>query len=467
MVLQELKDIILPNEKFTFLVGAGISIEPPSCLKSAVEIVKTLVKLCVTDQEVNKILSLQDLRYETVVEFIQKYFDKELKIIDFFEKFTQPNIHHYCLAHSIRKGHQLITTNFDYLIEFALLNILEDKMKILPIITRNDFMNYADPNTIVKEGRFPIYKIHGSKKNIITNEDTRDSLITTISALGRDRDEKTFAIEDYKKPALVNLLEKRTLFVMGYSGSDDFDISPTLKELQNISKIIWVNHTSNEVPEIINIEAISEGNVGDFDGVTSLLRDLHHDAASYNHPIKIFQINVNTATFVRKFLWELLLNEVDQPNFSEISPIEFDYESWFHEVLKPIDEISKLLFTWELYYRLAQPDEALRVGEVGLKLAKQAEDIDVESSFLNNNGLIYLDKGDPKRALDNYERALELGTLEGNSMTLNNIGMVYKSQRDYQKAILWLKKALEAAEGSNKVIEKITILNNIGLTHYS
>ncbi len=467
MVLHELKDIIHPNEKFTFLVGAGISIEPPSGLKSAVEIIKTLVKLCVPDEEVSKVLALEGLRYETVVEFIQKYFDQELKIMDFFDNFIQPNIHHYFLAHNIRQGHQVITTNFDYLIEFSLLNIIEDKTKILPIITRNDFMNYSDPGNLAKEGRFPIYKIHGSKKNIITNEDTRDSLVTTVSALGRDRDEKTFAIEDYKKPALVNLIEGRTLFVMGYSGSDDFDIIPTLKELQNISKIIWVNHTSDEVPEIISIEAISDREGGNIDGVTSLLRGLVHNSAIFDHPIKIFKINVNTATFVRKFLWELLLNEVKQPNFTEISPIEFDYENWFHEALKPIEEIRKLLFTWELYYRLAQPDEALRIGEIGLKLAEEQGNIDVKSSFLNNNGLIYLDKGDPKRAIENYERALELGTIEGSSMTLNNIGMVYKSQRDYQKAILWLKKALEAAEGSPNVIEKITILNNIGLTYYS
>jgi len=31
-----------------------------------------------------------------------------------------------------------------------------------------------------------------------------------------------------------------------YSRSDDFDITPTLKELQNIDNIIWINQT-NEV----------------------------------------------------------------------------------------------------------------------------------------------------------------------------------------------------------------------------
>jgi tetratricopeptide (TPR) repeat protein len=467
MALHDLKEIILPNENVTFLVGAGISIEPPSSLKSAVQIVNMLIKLCASENEVSKILSLEGLRYEIVIEFIQKYFDQELKIMDFFDNFTQPNIHHYFLAHSIIQGHQIITTNFDYLIEYALMNFIEDKTKILPIITPNDFINYADLNKLATQGKYAIFKIHGSKKNIISNEDTRDSLVTTISALGRERGEKTFAIEDYKKPALVNLLEGRTLIIMGYSGSDDFDISPTLKELQNISKIVWINHTSNETPEIVNIKKMLESEVGYIDGSTALLKELAQNAVLLDHPIEIFKININTATFVRNYLWELLLNGISQPDFTQISPIEFDYENWFQEALKPIDEFKKLLFTWELYYRLAQPDDALRIGDIGLKLAEQQGNIDLISSFLNSNGLIYLDKGEPEKALDFYLKALDLVPVEESSMTLNNIGMVYKSQRDYQNAIFWLKKAQEVAKGTSKLIEKITILNNLGLTYYS
>jgi len=467
MFLQELEDIIFPNEKFTFLVGAGISIEPPSCLKSAVDIVKILVKLCALENEVSKILSLNSLRYETVVEFIQKYFDPDLKIMDFFDKFTQPNIHHYFLAHAINKGHHVITTNFDYLIEFALLDIIKEKKNIVPIITHMDFINYADPDNLVKENKFPIYKIHGSKRNLITNEDTGASLVTTISALGRDRDEKTFAIESFKKPAMVNLLENRTLIVMGYSGSDDFDISPTLKELQNISKLIWLNHTSEDIPGIVSFKPLSGSKTGLIGEKTLLLEQLADNAAKLHHTLKIFKIDVNTASLVRKNLWDLLLNDFDQPKFTEKFPIEFDYEKWFYEALKPFDEFKKRLFTWELYYRLAQPDEALRIGEIGLKVAEEQGDFNAQSSFLNNNGLIYLDKGDPKKALEYFERASELGDFKGSSMTLNNIAMVYKSQRDYQNALNWLKKALEEAENSPNNLDKIIILNNIGLTAYS
>jgi len=36
---------------------------------------------------------------------------------------------------------------------------------------------------------------------------------------------------------------------MGYSGSDDFDVVPTLKILKNIKNIIWLNFVYNDKGE--------------------------------------------------------------------------------------------------------------------------------------------------------------------------------------------------------------------------
>ena len=72
-----------------------------------------------------------------------------------------------------------------------------------------------------------------------------------MSALGREREEgKTFAIEPFKKPALNNLVNKRTLIVMGYSGTDDFDIGPALHEIKNLKRLIWIDHSLNPQIEI-------------------------------------------------------------------------------------------------------------------------------------------------------------------------------------------------------------------------
>ena len=45
---------------------------------------------------------------------------------------------------------------------------------------------------------------------------------------------------------LKNLLENRDLIVMGYSGSDDYDISELLVSIKTNRKIVWINHSNIE-----------------------------------------------------------------------------------------------------------------------------------------------------------------------------------------------------------------------------
>lgn len=42
----------------------------------------------------------------------------------------------------IKKGHFVMTTNFDFLIEYALLQSNIEKKDIIPVITKQDFENY-------------------------------------------------------------------------------------------------------------------------------------------------------------------------------------------------------------------------------------------------------------------------------------------------------------------------------------
>ncbi|MFX1535304.1 MAG: SIR2 family protein, partial [Promethearchaeota archaeon] len=323
LVLRPIKtpinDIFAQDEKYTFLVGAGISMERPTSLPSALTIVETLIRMCAPAEEVDKVLKLNNLRYELVVETIQKHFDPELKIMGYFEHFSTPNILHYFLAQAIKQKHYVVTTNFDYLIEHALLSILEDKTIIIPVITRKDFLAFSDPQKLLTDGKYPLYKLHGSKRNIITGEETTNSLITTLYALGREREEgETFAIEPYKKPAVNNLLEDRTLIVMGYSGSDDFDIGPTLKELHNTTKIIWISHASESTPEILTIQQTVEPlDTTDVAREDRLLLEIAHEFKKRKIPLEIYKINVNTAQFVTEIFWSLLLGDISPPDLDK------------------------------------------------------------------------------------------------------------------------------------------------------
>ncbi|TXT66683.1 MAG: hypothetical protein BAJALOKI1v1_270015 [Promethearchaeota archaeon] len=143
----------------------------------------------------------------------------------------------------IMRYNYVITTNFDYLIELVLQQALSvfppkdnHQKKLMSIITKEDYE---------KDVRFKyaIIKIHGSKRDIINKRISKDSLVTTISALGRERERgDTFAIEPYKKKLIQQVIQDRNLVLMGYSGIDDFDISPMLMELPDIKGIIWIDH---------------------------------------------------------------------------------------------------------------------------------------------------------------------------------------------------------------------------------
>ena len=112
----KLEDLFSPEKKYTFLVGAGVSMDAPTNMPSAREIVKLLLDFCAPPEEIENLLSLKLLRYELVVEKIQGIFDEELKFMDYLELVTSPNIIHLFLDHLIKRSHYVITTNFDYLI---------------------------------------------------------------------------------------------------------------------------------------------------------------------------------------------------------------------------------------------------------------------------------------------------------------------------------------------------------------
>ena len=168
------------------------------------------------------------------------------------------------------------------------------------VITKKDFSKNSNPG---KKDKLLIYKLHGSKRNIFTKENTENSLITTISSLGRDRKQgETFAIESYKKPAIINLMKNRTIIMLGYSGSDAFDISPTLFKLPELKRIIWISH-SNTDPlsiDLINKNVyLEEKEFYHFSSTDQMLIDL-----AQNSPHEIYRISGNTSDITEK-IWRL------------------------------------------------------------------------------------------------------------------------------------------------------------------
>lgn len=457
-----------PKVSYTFLVGAGVSMDQPSNVPSAIEIVRSLLELSAPPEEVTNLLALDKLRFELAVEKIKIEIDEDLKFLDYLELITEPNLIHYFLANSIIRGNYVITTNFDYLIEHALVRTLDKQWHkdIIPIITKEDFIFYQEPNKLITNNKYPIYKIHGSKRNIILDKDTSDSLITTISALGKEREEgETFAIEPYKKPAIYNLMEQRTLVVMGYSGSDDFDIGPTLKELPFLKRIIWVEHSPHHKVEIIKIKT-SKNFKEDLSHIEKVLIDISATAE-----IDIVLIKTHTGNFIETVLWPIFLphvsinelnlfgSEVQIPVFSE----------WIKPLYENIDLIQKYKLATQLFYFLKNIDATKRCSEKSLALANEINDLPAKSYFLNFLGLINQISGNYNKAITKYKEALQiddiLSDFASKVAAFNNIGGIYLTWGNYDEALDNYNKALEIANDIGDFSGKVINLNNIGRVH--
>ena len=57
----KVENLFPQKEKYSFLAGAGISMDPPSNMLSAPQIVKSLLELCVPSEELENILSLLNI----------------------------------------------------------------------------------------------------------------------------------------------------------------------------------------------------------------------------------------------------------------------------------------------------------------------------------------------------------------------------------------------------------------------
>ncbi len=375
-----LSEIFNKNEKYTFLVGAGISNPSPTSLPLTSEIMKEFLGYLVPSEEKDYILQLNSLRFEQIIELVQKYLDKNLSFIDDFDK-REPNLLHHFLATAIKNGYYVVTTNFDSMIEKALLKIVRIPDNVLPVITRKDFIAHSDPELEFSSGKFPLYKIHGSKTNYLTKESTKDSLVTTLTDLGKEGVDQTFSIAPFKKLAFSNLIQDRTLVVMGYSGGDDFDISPTLLELQNLSTIIWINHSKDDITPLNAVinrlkqnELTDDTNHSSIHSSEKLLVQIFRKAIRWERQIEIYIINVDTSLLIRQFLFDHLFpsNHCVEKTMNKLNGnISGSKSNPFTIKATPISDIDKYNIACWIYYDLNEIKLGQRNAQMGLSLSKK------------------------------------------------------------------------------------------------
>ena len=224
-----------PASEVLYLCGAGISYTPPTCLPTVRTFVNGIVRHCVNDaqsrEHIVTTISAQQFgrRFEVLVdEMTQLKNSVELRIGELFTSDTPNLIHHY-LAERCQVGSTILTTNFDNCVELA------GTVDAARIIFNGSDLIGTEPLTSV------IVKPHGSIPFTPLEEATE--LVATVSALART----ARGFEQYPKwqEYLLNLLRRKTIVVMGYSGSDDFDISPILMEASP-KEIVWIDYDGDD-----------------------------------------------------------------------------------------------------------------------------------------------------------------------------------------------------------------------------
>ena len=436
-----IRDLITSDEKLTFLVGAGCSVEHPSCLPAGRPMMDAIINYICAEPEIEKIKKLEQLRFEALIEIVRDNLDPKLKIIDFYGECENPNIQHFFLVDMIKKGNFVITTNFDFLIEYALRQsgVFDDN--IIVVITREDFEKYKFPDELYTQGKKVLYKIHGSTKNIFTGLDTKEYLVATIQAFGTNKEGlNVFQLEPFKRDLFVNITEGRSLIIMGYSGSDDFDIVPTLKALKNLKNVIWINY-SQEIEmgseKIYEINEETDQFLNKLEGglqkVTQILFDVHQ----MNVAKHVYRIDVNTS----KFATELLQKE---PNLKTTGySIEFD--DWIRKNIEEPGEFSKEYIASRIYLSFNEYNDALRCAEEALRLS------DGERNYLfllNYIGMIYYEQRKFAEALQRFEEIIayrkSVGEIYGgDSILFYNMGMIYYKLKNYTKALNLIGESLQ------------------------
>ena len=501
----KINDLLNSDKRFTFLAGAGCSVSAPSCLPAGHVMMEAIINYTCKESEIKDILELMKLgilRFEALVEIIRDQLDEKLALIDYYSQCDKPNIQHFFLAEMIEQGNFVITTNFDYLIEYALIHSGVPLKDIVPVITKEDFERFADSYELLNKGKKPIYKIHGSTENIITKRNTRDSLVATIQAFGSNKEgENVFQLESFKRPLFENITKERSLVVMGYSGSDDFDIVPTLKILKNIQDIIWINYSQNIEIGNEQIYEINDNTIQSLDKMDTGLRKVVQilfeiwQMKNVNH---VFLVNIDTNNMVQKLLetqfvlssdnFSLEIKDYLNKIYEEVNEItkyyipyriysEFDMHNNAMNCLRNILQIAdkKQNKTWKalalahiagIFIDQGKYSEALKYSEEALVIAENLEALELKSSIFNNMALIFNETGDYPAAINRYKDAnrinKQLGNLDQTALNLSNIASLYNSQEQSSKALEYFEEALKITEKLGDLNLKSTILNNSG-----
>lgn len=224
----------ISSTDLNLFVGAGISKNSPSNMPLAQEFRTYVFKKLCTCEELTKaydeyVNKLGSIPFESFIKIVVDESDFFNSFLRMFES-GDPNKAHVLIARLIKKGylHRVLTTNFDMMLEQALILGGVRPSDVDVYYTEAHF----DDQDLKSTKRPVICKIHGSVN-------APDSIRVTLDLIARE-------ILQQSRTNILNYFFKESgkdLLILGYSCSDEFDINPFLANLKSKTKIFVVKHS--------------------------------------------------------------------------------------------------------------------------------------------------------------------------------------------------------------------------------
>ena len=268
----------LAPHQCAFLVGAGVSVDPPCGAPSGIEVTRNLIMRLTPNHLLTPFIEriafpecfsipidTPILRFEHLVDSLMQIVDPHLCLLTYIYGTLKSNMLHAILSHICEDGGVILTTNYDSCIEQNL-----PTNKVVDLWSDGSYINFS---------KGVVVKLHGSIRGNPNNYDT-SSLITSTRRLSLIRRvifegrpvtrpkvpslgsqdghyaSQMFVIRPQTYKEIQNILDNRPLIVLGYSGMDDFDIVPILKRVPSKQPLVWIQHTKKGPLEVFPYESL-------------------------------------------------------------------------------------------------------------------------------------------------------------------------------------------------------------------
>lgn len=226
--------VAVDPEQATVLFGAGVTGDAGG--PTAWELITAIAEHFVADPAwrswIADNLYPGGLRFETAMDELAFIADPELAVLGFLNAIN-PGPLHRVLARAAARGARLVTVNFENLAELALA-----AEQVPPWTIDAQQSTHSDR----QHERGAVLKLHGTLS--LNNGDAEfhpaaaplHATITQIVAAGGGA-----GLAPTVEEQLRAVIDGRVLVVIGYSGSDDLDVMPSLARC-GPSAVVWVSH---------------------------------------------------------------------------------------------------------------------------------------------------------------------------------------------------------------------------------